>query len=70
MRLPAAVALERTADPRFAGELSLALRRIGGVWQVVVDPGGDELPLGGLDELITCLQRIASAERPARRGLR
>lgn len=70
MRLPAALAIERTADPRFAGELNLALRRTEGVWQVVVDPGGDELVLGGLDELITCLRRIASVERQAPRGLR
>lgn len=70
MRLPADIALERTADPRFSGVLNLALRRTGGVWQVVVDPGGDELLLGGLDELIACLRRIASAERQTPRGLR
>lgn len=70
MQVPAAIALERTADPRFAGELSLALRRTDGVWQVVVDPGGDELLLGGLDELIACLRRIASAGRAGPRGLR
>lgn len=60
----------RSRDPGAAEELRFALRRRGDTWQVVFDPGGSELQLGRLEELIARLRRLASAERKPPRGLR